>query len=190
MKSSLLKGLFLRLAGPGVLTLLLLITSVFGFFIPLVEDSMLQGRKETARELTGTVQTLLQSYADLVPQQASLDEAQSMAITHIQNLRYGPEGKAYFWINDMHPTMIMHPYRLELNGTDLTNFKDENGKRPFVEFVKASKMMERVLWGTAGGGRIPSVLKKNYLSFKVLNHGDGWLEPDYTLTMHGLKLPS
>ena len=55
----------------------------------------------------------------------------------IEALRYGPENKDYFWINDMHPTMVMHPYKPKLNGKDLSETKDPNGKKLFVEFVKA-----------------------------------------------------
>jgi methyl-accepting chemotaxis protein len=54
----------------------------------------------------------------------------------VSALRYGPEGKDYFWINDLHPTMIMHPYKPELNGQDLTDYADPNGKHLFLEFVK------------------------------------------------------
>lgn len=57
----------------------------------------------------------------------------------IQALRYGPENKDYFWINDMHPNMVMHPYKPKLNGKDLSETKDPNGKKLFVEFVKACK---------------------------------------------------
>ncbi len=64
----------------------------------------------------------------------SLEEAQNRAIARVRNLRY--EGKEYFWINDLHPTMIMHPYKPELNGKDMTDNKDPNGKRLFMEFVK------------------------------------------------------
>ena len=61
------------------------------------------------------------------------------AASIIESLRYGPEMKDYFWINDMHPSMIMHPYKPELNGNDLSQNKDPNGKRLFVEFVKACR---------------------------------------------------
>ncbi len=57
----------------------------------------------------------------------------------IGTLRYGPENKDYFWINDMHPRMIMHPYKPQLNGKDLSGSKDPNGKRLFVEFVKVCR---------------------------------------------------
>jgi PAS domain S-box-containing protein len=66
----------------------------------------------------------------------SREEAQKTAISRIQYLRYGEEGKDYFWITDMTPKMIMHPYRNDLNGKDLRNFTDPHGKKLFVEFVK------------------------------------------------------
>ena len=50
------------------------------------------------------------------------EEAQKTAISRIQYLRYGEENKDYFWITDMTPTMIMHPFRKDLNGKDLTEF--------------------------------------------------------------------
>ena len=66
----------------------------------------------------------------------SLQEKQVKAMDLIKALRYGPENKDYFWINDMHPTMIMHPYKPELDGKDLSGNQDPNGKKLFVEFVK------------------------------------------------------
>jgi len=53
----------------------------------------------------------------------------------IEALRFGPENKDYFWINDLHPRMVMHPYKPELNGKDLTGSKDPNGKKPFAEMA-------------------------------------------------------
>lgn len=64
-------------------------------------------------------------------------EAQRRAIEAIRPMRY--EGNNYFWINDEHPTMIMHPIKPEMNGTDLTSFKDPSGKAIFVEFVNAAQ---------------------------------------------------
>jgi len=36
----------------------------------------------------------------------------------------------------MHPNMIVHPYRKDLNNADLSNYKDPTGKKLFVEFIK------------------------------------------------------
>jgi methyl-accepting chemotaxis protein len=57
----------------------------------------------------------------------------------IKTLRYGPENKDYFWINDLHPNMVMHPYKPKLDGQDLSDFKDPNGKKLFVEFVNVCR---------------------------------------------------
>jgi methyl-accepting chemotaxis protein len=57
----------------------------------------------------------------------------------IAQLRYGPEGKDYFWINDTGPTMVMHPIKPQLDGKDLAGIKDPNGKNLFVDMVQASR---------------------------------------------------
>lgn len=67
----------------------------------------------------------------------SAAEAQAKAIAETKAIRY--EGKEYVWINDMAPRMVAHPIKPELDGTDLSNNKDPNGKRLFVEFVDTVK---------------------------------------------------
>jgi methyl-accepting chemotaxis protein len=64
----------------------------------------------------------------------SVDEAKQRAAARLAVLRYGQND--YFWINDMHPRMVMHPMKPELNGGDLSNNKDPDGKRLFVEFAE------------------------------------------------------
>ena len=72
---------------------------------------------------------------DEVKKAIILQQKEDIAL-FIGALRYGPENKDYFWINDMHPTMIMHPFKPQLDGKDLSAIKDPNGKKLFVEFVK------------------------------------------------------
>jgi len=62
-------------------------------------------------------------------------EAQNAAIAQTRNLHYGQESKDYFWIIDMHPRMVVHPYRPDLEGSDLSGFEDPAGKHLFVEMV-------------------------------------------------------
>ncbi|MBU0587418.1 MAG: cache domain-containing protein [Gammaproteobacteria bacterium] len=65
------------------------------------------------------------------------DEAKQAAMASIRTLRYS--GSEYFWINDMHPKMVMHAVKPELEGKDLTENKDPTGKHLFVEFVNTVK---------------------------------------------------
>jgi len=64
-------------------------------------------------------------------------DAQKRAMARIGALRYG--NNDYYWINDMHPKMVMHPIRPEMNGNDLSSYKDPNGKLLFVDFVDTVK---------------------------------------------------
>ena len=63
----------------------------------------------------------------------SAADAQKRAMARVAALRYGSND--YFWINDMHPKMVMHPIKPEMNGNDLSAYKDPNGKLLFVDFV-------------------------------------------------------
>src|SRR6186713_2489808 len=64
-------------------------------------------------------------------------DAQKRAMARLAALRYG--NNDYFWINDMHPKMVMHPIKPEMNGSDLSTYKDPNAKLLFVDFVNVVK---------------------------------------------------
>lgn len=115
----------------------LFVLTIFAWIIPGAERGLLERKREKIREATETAWSVMQYYQSLVAaNELSLPEAQRRAATVIKHMRYGPEMKDYFWINDMRPYMIMHPYRADLDGKDLADFKDPNGVALFVEFVK------------------------------------------------------
>lgn len=80
-------------------------------------------------------QPIIQNIAEYVAMDGT-GNIKKKAADIIQSLRYGPEDKDYFWINDMRPVMIMHPYQPELNGQDLSNYQDQDGKKIFIEFAR------------------------------------------------------
>jgi PAS domain S-box-containing protein len=121
---------------PGVLTIVLFVGAIFNMALPALKKSMMDSKRDMARELTTTAWAVLNTYAEQVPEHLTLEEAQQRAIDRLRGLRYGPEGKDYFWINDLQPRMIMHPYRTELEGTDIAHFKDVDGKELFSEMVR------------------------------------------------------
>jgi len=97
--------------------------------------NLMADREMKTRHVVESVYGILEYYHNLAATDAMTAEAaKRMAMTVIKKLRY--EEKEYFWINDMHPTMIMHPYKPELDGTDVTDYKDPNGKRLFIAFVE------------------------------------------------------
>ncbi len=121
---------------PSILAIILFIISIYVFIIPTFEKNIMDKKREMLRELVNTTWSLMEEYdKDYKDSLISLQEAKELSIKRIEKIRYGDENKDYFWITDMNPNMIMHPYRKELNGTDLNNYKDQAGKLLFVEAV-------------------------------------------------------
>lgn len=95
---------------------------------------MLLDKEAETKELVETVSGVLAYYYER--QQAgamTLDAAQAQAAEQIKGIRYGD--KNYFWINDYTPTMVMHPFKPEMNGTSLAEFADPYGVKLFIRMV-------------------------------------------------------
>src|ERR1019366_6602588 len=112
--------------------------AIAGFWIKNQHSSMLTEKLQKTKNLVEVPYSVIEKQYQLEAEgKISREEAQRRAIEAIWPMRY--EGSNYFWINDDHPTMIMHPMKPELDGKDLTTFKDSNGKAMFVEFVSAAQ---------------------------------------------------
>jgi methyl-accepting chemotaxis protein len=102
--------------------------------IRVLEARMLAEREAKIRAAVETVHGVLARHGKLAAEGAlSVEEAQRAALETLRGLRY--EEREYFWVNDLHPRMVMHPVKPELDGKDVTNDVDPTGKRLFVEFV-------------------------------------------------------
>ncbi|MCB2184285.1 MAG: cache domain-containing protein [Desulfobulbaceae bacterium] len=122
---------------PSMFAVLLFVISQFFVTLPSFKNNLIAKKKETISEVTQIAFDIL-SYHHLLEKNGifTRQEAQHRAIQQIKSLRYGKDLKDYFWINDTTPRMVMHPYRPELDGQDLSQFADPNGTHLFIEFVK------------------------------------------------------
>ena len=132
-------GFYWRIVWPTLIAAILFASSSFAIILPLYRRDIMEQKREMIKELTQTAASAIAFYVhqekDNLMTRAA---AQAEAAAEIAELRYGEEGKDYFWITDMKPVMIMHPYRPDLSGRDLTDYtdtEDKSGKRLFVEFV-------------------------------------------------------
>lgn len=126
-----------KITGLFVIFILLFLGFVFLWVLPTTKQAVMKQKQEQIQYLVQSVVSLLKDYHQEEQQgKLSREEAQQRALRRIKDLRYGPEGKDYFWINDFGPKMVMHPFRADLDGKDLSNFRDPKGKALFVEFVK------------------------------------------------------
>jgi methyl-accepting chemotaxis protein len=114
---------------------LLVLTAVF---LTSERQLILEERQNSVRQAVEVAHSLVANYHSLVAQGKATDaEAQKLSIAALKVMRYS--GKEYMWINDMQPTMVMHPIKPELDGKSLGENKDPTGKRLFVEFVNVVK---------------------------------------------------
>src|SRR3990167_6396157 len=129
-----------RIVLPSALAVILFIAATFLFIIPSFERNMMDRKRETIRELNNSAHSLLLKFhGDEKAGLLTRSQAQKKAVESLRGLRYGPEGKDYFWITDLGPKMIMHPYRPDLDGKDLSDFRDSHGKRMFAEFAEIGR---------------------------------------------------
>ncbi|KJU85548.1 methyl-accepting chemotaxis sensory transducer [Candidatus Magnetobacterium bavaricum] len=131
-------SLFGKSISISIATLVVISMVILLYFIPLTEKNMIDEKLASLRSLTDVTYALITEY-DVRANKGEFtqEEAQNRVKAHIRNIRYME--KEYFWINDMQPKMIMHPIKPELDGKDLSENKDPNGKRLFIEFVNVTK---------------------------------------------------
>ena len=141
-----------RLGGLVALAAALILALVLGFSYA-ERELMIQERQNAVRQTVEVAHGLLQHYhAQAAHGDISQERAQQLALQAIAKLRYSTS--EYFWINDMHPRMVMHAARPQLNGEDVTNHRDPSGRQLFVDFVnlvrKDGAGYHRYLWPMPG----------------------------------------
>jgi len=121
-------GIFLIVTFIGVLFLM----------YPKFKSALFEAKRIKTRQLVETAWGVLDFY-DKQAKSGALkkEDAQNTAKLAIKNLRY--EKTEYFWINDSTPRMIMHPIKPEMDGQDLSEYKDPQGKRLFVEMASVCR---------------------------------------------------
>jgi len=114
--------------------IILSFSAVLAWLYPKIKGQMYDAKHLKTRHVVEAAWSILdyhnkQAKAGALP----LADVKQTAKEAVKNMRY--EGKDYFWINDMEPRMVMHPFKAELDGEDLSQFQDPNGKRLFVAMV-------------------------------------------------------
>lgn len=126
-----------RVFFPPAIGLLLFAAAIYAVVLPRTHDIVLSQQETSVEELTSVVIQTLETYRALA--QAGVltgEQARAAALSGVRHIRYGVGDREYFWINDLHPYLLMHPYRSDLEGTDVGNYRDPQGTLVFVEMVE------------------------------------------------------
>lgn len=132
-----------RILIPTLIAVSLFLISLVVVIEPVFHGLMMDGKRRMLRELVATAVSVLDWYRGEEARGAlGADEARGLARAELGKIRYGDDSKDYFWIIDTSVTMVMHPWRPELNGQNLTDYRDseaEEGKNLFAEAVALCK---------------------------------------------------
>lgn len=136
-KRKLVHAITIRIALPALLTILLFVTAIFLIILPSLKDNLLAKKRELLQEVTKITWDMVAAYEKMERAGVlSRAEAQHQAKEMIKIFRYGPTNKDYFWINDMSAHIVVHPYRPDLHGEPVPDFRYPMGKNLLEEFVK------------------------------------------------------
>lgn len=101
-------------------------------------NQLIADRQERVRNLVEIAQSTVAMFEKMSSSgKLSQEDAKKQAAEAVRNMRY--DKTEYFWINDVNSVIVMHPIKPELEGKDLADFKDKNGKRLFFEASRTVK---------------------------------------------------
>lgn len=104
----------------------------------LVEGGYLSARRA---ELKNYVQLAMSEIAPMVQSHDDAAASQDRALRLLESMTYGDDG--YFFVYDMHGTVLMHPRQRDLVGQDLSALRDDQGHATIQDLLAQAR---------AGGG--------------------------------------
>ncbi|WP_408238721.1 MULTISPECIES: methyl-accepting chemotaxis protein [Paraburkholderia] len=132
---------------------LVCLTAITGFDAWSLRDVRIEERKNDQANNADNVVSLVSQYAELERRGALTREtALREALERIKGLRFGKDG--YYTVMTDEPKMLMHPFRPELVGKVLGDFRDANGTPLYRDAVNVAKANEsgfiRYVWPRPG----------------------------------------
>ncbi len=129
-----------KLLFPFLGTLTAVIILVFAIIIPKSKDIHFSHQKEFIEQYTEMAVSILEDHNELAERGVfTAEESKELALNHIRELRHGRDEKNYFWIIDTRPVVIMHPYRTDMEGMDVSDYQDNEGTHLFNEMVELAE---------------------------------------------------
>ncbi len=146
---------------PLLFIIFLFFITIFIIIIPYLKSSFIENETKQIKMLVESQIQIMESLNTAVEKnKISLSEAKERAIEIISEQRYGKNLEFYFWIIDLDPVLIMHPFTKNLVGKYVGDYYDENGNNLFQEMVDIVK--------TSGEGYLEYLWQLPYDENKVI----------------------
>jgi len=133
------KKFFFNIIIPTFMTAIMFIILIFAIIMPYFRHHLIEAKKEMIKEIVNSAMCIADMYyLEAQEGKITFEEAQNLTINTLESIRYGTDNKDYLWITDDVPILIMHPYKANLIGKNVAEYKDPNGKRMFSEMVSVA----------------------------------------------------
>lgn len=145
----------------SMLTIAIILAGMIFYYIPLMKDKLMGEKKMALKNLADVASTLTISYeAKAKSGEMTVEEAKKRALANLKAFRYS-DGE-YFFVMDGNAKMVMHPIKPELDGKDMVNEKDPEGKLLFRELAQTGKEkgegFVNYMWPKAGNTKpVPKI---------------------------------
>ena len=131
----------LHIIVPLSLTFIAFAVCIFLVFVPALKYHLIEQKKQMVHELndsncTLTASLLSEYHQRVLSGELTHEEARQRAMQRIRNLRYGPNGEAFFWIIDQHRQVLVQPVMPWLEGQNISSLADFHVKQLVEESVK------------------------------------------------------
>ena len=120
-----------------LLSSFLMLLALTGLMLKQIHHDLYEAKALKTHHVVETALGVIKHFHSLENAGLSRTDAQKQAMELIRSLRYDEDD--YFWINDMTPTMVMHPTNPKLEGQNLSGLKDPDGKFLFNEMVAIAR---------------------------------------------------
>ncbi|MDW7674874.1 MAG: methyl-accepting chemotaxis protein [Bacillota bacterium] len=124
----------------GLIPVIAFILLNFLYTLPAMRENIYDQKEIMTKDMVEIGLSIVKHYHRMEQAgELSRLEAQEAAKATIGTIRFGERGEDYFWINDFHPRMVIHPFRPDLTGQDLSEIKDPTGFALFTGFVQVAQ---------------------------------------------------
>jgi len=129
-------ALSVKILIPTALMFLLFIYFSYFIVLPRVENQLMDQKKQMLRSLGAAAWHLLDFYNQkIIRGEMTVAAAHSSALAMVASLRFGTDGKDYFWIQDLKSVVLMHPYLPQWIGKALVSHDDPATRQAFANAI-------------------------------------------------------
>lgn len=151
--------IWIKVSFPVAASLALFIFIIFGVHMPDVKKRLLEQKELQIKDIVeSSFGVLTYNYSQYENGTLTEKQAKDNAAKTLAEMKFGSDFKDYLWITDYEPRMVMHPYRPDMNGKLLSNYKDPHGTKLFVNMVNVTKAtgegFTRYMWQNKDDTRV------------------------------------